>query len=90
MQVWHFAWRHKQRNALWQPYGFVKLSGLEASLFHIYGFQQRVDIVMANTSIYVQTRLGEGDADFRVASLHKFDLRRTDDLPKESKALRFP
>lgn len=71
-QVWHFAYRDPlEWAAAWHPYGSVALVGTRLEL---YSYAGRVTMVEAPGPIAVETWLGEGDADFRIASLHPFEL----------------
>lgn len=69
-QVWHFAYRDPfEWAAAWRPYGSVALVG---NRLELYSYTGRVTIVEAPGPIAVETWFGEGDADFRIASLHPF------------------
>lgn len=73
--VVHFAYRRTSaRDGLWRPYGSVLRLGRRVMLVSESGdLQERVFDDPVST-IAVETHFGPGPAEFRVASLHKFDL----------------
>lgn len=74
-QVWHFAYRNAGvRRAGWQPYGFVEVLGSAVRLFNFSGLFDVSERPPATRLLFVETWFGEGAAEFRVASLHKFTL----------------
>jgi hypothetical protein len=76
-QVWHFAYRATVPAAdrrPWRPYGFVELCGEELRLFSFGGIDQRLPVSGGTARVAVETWFGEGPAEFRVASLHRFGL----------------
>lgn len=90
VQVWHFAWRPPQQDALWQPYGFVRLSGADLRLFHFNSYHQSAQVADPVGRFCVETWFGAGDAEFRVASLHEFEIRVVESRPEGLAVVRFP
>lgn len=73
-QIWHFAWRPRT-GARWQPYGFVQLMDLTARLFAFSGATASEVLPPGSRRRFcVETWLGRGPAQFRIASLHPFTL----------------
>lgn len=89
-QVWHFAFRSPNSiYPTWTPYGFVERSPEHAALFHFRGHSSTVALSRSGKSFIVQTWFGPGAADFRVASLHGFELSLRD-APHGLPCVRFP
>lgn len=75
IQVWHFAWRPAGDRA-WRPYGFVRL--VESSLQQLFSFSGRATSLQREATpaeFFVETWLGPGPVEFRIASLHPFSCR---------------
>lgn len=73
-RVWHFAWRPAP-DAAWQPYGFVHLRPGQLQLFAFNGkLDHRASDGDAAQSFGVETWIGQGAAQFRIASLHRFSM----------------
>jgi hypothetical protein len=86
-QVWHFAYRDRMnRAAIWHPYGTVALVG---DRLELYAFQGEKVVADAKGPIAVETWFGEGDATFRVASLHSFSADVLRATPPSHSAVRF-
>lgn len=86
-QVWHFAYRDRVGwSALWHPYGSVALVG---ETLELYSYAGQKKAVPAPGPIAVETWFGEGDAEFRVASLHPFELDLTRAPPPGHATVRF-
>jgi hypothetical protein len=88
-QVWHFAWRDDIDHALWRPYGFVRLTGMELRLFSFNGLSASATIDASRPSFTVETWFGEGAAAFRVASLHRFGLKFNGAVHEAGPVVRF-
>jgi transcriptional regulator with XRE-family HTH domain len=92
-QVWHFAFRDQAPSSLlWIPYGIVERTAQEIALFHYHarGYSTRVDIPCDAKTFTVETWLGPGPAEFRVASLHEFALALGDQVDLTAPCVRFP
>lgn len=73
--VVHFAYRRASaRDGMWRPYGSVMRIGQEVVLVSESGDLQEQTLGEAASPIAVETHFGPGPAEFRVASLHEFDL----------------
>lgn len=75
IQVWHFAWRPAAERA-WRPYGFVRM--VESSLQELFSFSGKAGTAQLETpaaELVVETWLGPGPVEFRIASLHPFACR---------------
>ena len=59
---------------MWRPYGFVLREGGRIALFQVRGATAFSEIRPDAGAFVVETWFGPGAADFRVASLHAFDL----------------
>ena len=89
-QVWHFAYRDAGvRRAAWRPYGFVEVVGPTVRLFNFSGLVDGSDRPLAARSLFVETWFGEGAAEFRAASLHKFTLSVQPDPTRQAGGVRF-
>ncbi len=85
--VWHFAYRDRVgAAALWHPYGAVALVDGHLELFAYQGHTERRPV---EGPIAVESWFGEGDADFRLASLHPFSAEVVRSLPAGCTAVRF-
>ena len=75
-QVWHFAWRPAPPDA-WRPYGFVRRTESELRLYAFSG--NTATAAIAEGAPYprccVETWIGRGPAEFRIASLHQFSMK---------------
>lgn len=85
-QVWHFAFRDALPMSLWIQYGAVALVG---DVLELYAFAGRHRRVAAPGPIAAETWFGEGDAEFRIASLHPFTADVIRDPPAGHAAVRF-
>jgi len=86
-QVWHLAYRDRVgAAALWHPYGSVAMVG---DRIELYAYQGRVEVVTASGPFAIQTWFGEGDAEFRIASLHPFRADVMRDAPPDHAVVRF-
>lgn len=85
-QVWHFAYRDCLPWSLWRQYGAVALVGDTLELYAFTGLSQRVP---APGPIAAETWFGEGDAEFRVASLHAFEADVTREPLPDRASVRF-
>ena len=75
--VFHFAWRDARGPvADWRPYGLIEVSRCDAELrlLHFNGVRLVAPITPGADRIAVETFFGPRPAQFRVASLHEFDL----------------
>ena len=73
---------------MWRPYGAVVGFENEVLLFSESGDRRQVQADGSPKTVAVETYFGEGPAEFRIASLHDFDL--TLEAPsKEKSAVRF-
>jgi len=89
-QVLHFAWRDRIDQAVWRPYGFVRLAGPNVRLFSFNGLVGTATMGTAEVpSFYVETWFGEGAAVFRVASLHGFHLTVAEAVDGSKPVVRF-
>ncbi|MCZ8017229.1 MAG: hypothetical protein O9274_16135 [Limnobacter sp.] len=74
--VVHFSYRRADsRDGMWRPYGSVIRVGRTVSLISESGDLQERTLGDAADSIAVETHFGPGAAEFRVASLHAFELK---------------
>lgn len=73
-QVWHFAWRDRFQGRVgpWRPYGVVMLRDDELTLRAWSGVCRCARILGPRGPAAVETWLGGGAAEFRIASLHPF------------------
>ena len=87
--VVHFAYRRAgARDGMWRPYGSVMRDGRSVQLISESGDLQERVLVEPAFSIPVETHFGPGGAEFRVASLHAFDVQVT--VPsRETDCVRF-
>ena len=73
--VVHFAYRRAgARDGMWRPYGSVLRIGPTVLLISESGDLQERTLGETASSIAVETHFGPGAAEFRVASLHAFEL----------------
>jgi len=73
--VVHFAYRRAgARDGMWRPYGSVMRYGRSVQLISENGDIQERPLDRNAVSIPVETHFGPGGAEFRVASLHAFDV----------------
>lgn len=73
--VVHFAYRRAgARDGMWRPYGSVLRIGPTVLLISESGDLQERTLGETGSSIAVETHFGPGAAEFRVASLHTFEL----------------
>lgn len=88
-RVWHFAWRN-DRQRQWRPYGFVRGEDARIHLFSYDSIEDEaaIDVAVSRTFL-VETWLGPGDADFRVASLHPFSMKWHDGPVADHPLVRF-
>lgn len=76
--VVHFAYRRAgARDGMWRPYGSVIRIGATVLLISESGDLQERTLCEATSMIPVETHFGPGAAEFRVASLHAFDVTVT-------------
>ena len=74
--VVHFAYRRAgARDGMWRPYGSVIRIGRTVSLISESGDLQEKTFDATASQVAVETYFGPGAAEFRVASLHKFELK---------------
>lgn len=87
--VVHFAYRRMgARDGMWRPYGTVILTGRAIMLISENGDLQEKHVIGTAPSISVETHFGPGGAEFRVASLHAFEVTVT--VPsRETECVRF-
>jgi len=86
-QVWHFAWRPSSR-AEWRPYGFVRHAKSELRLYSFGGTVAEAELA-AGAGFCVETWIGQGPAEFRIASLHPFAMAVIDDGGRCGARVRF-
>jgi len=73
--VVHFAYRRAgARDGMWRPYGSVMRYGRSVQLISENGDLQDRTYDEMLSGIPVETHFGPGEAEFRVASLHGFDV----------------
>lgn len=73
--VVHFAYRRAgARDGMWRPYGSVICGARKVLLISENGDIQERIREQASSCIPVETHFGPGSAEFRVASLHPFDV----------------
>jgi len=73
--VVHFAYRRASaRDGMWRPYGSVMRIGQRVVLVSESGDLQEQALGETAATIAVETHFGPGPAEFRVASLHAFEL----------------
>jgi hypothetical protein len=90
-QVFHFAYKHPSLfNARWLQYGLVRIQSASATLHHISGYTDQLQLEASNEPVPVETWFGPGPALFRIASLHPFSHCVADASDATSRALRFP
>ncbi len=90
LQVWYFAFRDVTVPGLvWRPYGAVRRMFGSAELFSEAGVTAAI-LGAPDRPVPVRTFFGAGAAEFRVASLHAFDLDLIDEPTSEEGALTFP
>jgi transcriptional regulator with XRE-family HTH domain len=90
-QVWHFAFRGQSSTfPLWTPYGFIERRSDEIALYHYRGATATADIHRNADKFTVETWFGTGAAEFRVASLHAFELALTKTADSKLPCIRFP
>ena len=84
-KTYHFAYRRTgARDGMWRPYGTVIGYRRQICLISESGDFQRVSDERSNEIVVTETYFGAGPAEFRVASLHDFDIRV--DAPSQMKA----
>lgn len=89
--VWHFAFRVPNATfPVWTPYGFVERRNEEISLYHFRGYSARAEVQPDIRTFVVETWFGLGAADFRVASLHPFNLVLDEASASTVPCVRFP
>lgn len=90
-QVWHFAFRGQNPSfQLWVPYGFIEKRPNQIALYHYRGNSTSVDVSAEASTFIVETWFGLGTAEFRAASIHKFDLALIDSADLALPCVRFP
>jgi hypothetical protein len=90
-QIFHFAYKQPSLfHTRWLQYGLVKVHGTSASLHHISGHSDQLDLSTPDDPIPVETWFGPGPALFRAASLHPFSHELTTTEDSSGNALRFP
>ncbi|WP_417733857.1 hypothetical protein [Roseovarius sp.] len=73
--VVHFAYRRiNARDGMWRPYGTVIISDHSVQLISESGATMAREYSDEEFGVPVETHFGPGGAEFRVASLHQFDL----------------
>jgi hypothetical protein len=89
-QVWHFAFRVPgAKRPVWTPYGFIQREGDRARLYQFRGQTAELQTPLGSTSFVVETWFGIGPAEFRVASLHPFELAVVRSADTSTRCLRF-
>ena len=91
-QTFHFAYSGAGilNSASWLNYGFVVRDLDDVRLVHMHGHTDRYTAQAEAAPSFVETHFGPGAANFRVASLHPFELV-LDDPPRASEmCVRFP
>jgi hypothetical protein len=89
-QVYHFAFRHPSAfTARWLGYGLVIRDGKTATLWHIGGRRQQMEMAEGKPT-RVNTWFGQGPAIFKVSSLHDFALKHKPYTPDGGTVLEFP
>lgn len=75
-RTYHFAYRrHGARDKMWRPYGTVVGYRNKVRLVSESGDFQEVSDDRSSTLVVAETHFGKGPAEFRIASLHEFELR---------------
>jgi hypothetical protein len=78
-QVWHFAFRNLLLpSPQWSPYGFVESAEKSVGRYKFSGSRECVEVALGERRLCVETWFGGGKAEFRIASLHSFQLRLVD------------
>lgn len=81
--VFHIAYRRKGAlDAMWRPFGSIISVFNSTKLISESGDFQEMPMERAEEKVLVETFLGPGSVDFRLASLHRFDLQL--DIPSTS------
>lgn len=74
-RTYHFAYRRTgARDGMWRPYGTVIGYENEINLLSESGDFQKVGDENSPSTVIAETYFGSGPAEFRIASLHDFDL----------------
>lgn len=78
-QLWHFAFRDAPARGIrgmngWYVYGSVEAYGEKITLRNYNGKVSRCALKSSGGPFVVETWFGQGSADFRIASLHSFQL----------------
>jgi len=91
-QTFHFAYSGAGllSTATWLNYGFVVRHRQHVRLIHMHGFTDQHDTSALTDPTWVETYFGPGAANFRVASLHPFELLREDPEHLPERCVRFP
>ena len=75
-RAYHFAYRRLgAKDKMWRPYGTVMAYHNEVCLISESGDFQKVSDVRSSRVVAAETYFGIGDSEFRVASLHPFELQ---------------
>lgn len=77
-KVLHFAWRGTPTST-WLPYGFVRSTDSELSLFSYDGRNHKVQLQSGDGEFVVETWFGPGSAHFCIASLDSFAVTTLED-----------
>jgi hypothetical protein len=101
-RVYHFAFRTLRSSTsssqstgpdtrMWRPFGTVEISPIDKSvrLIHYLGHVQ-LEHLADDEQCLVETFFGRGPAEFRVASLHDFDLALDPPARKKVVRVQFP
>jgi len=90
-QTFHFAYRHPTLfGKRWLHFGLVVRHGLAVRLMHINGYTHSSESENLTDATLVETFYGQGNAIFRVASLHPFSLRVIGHENSTRATVRFP
>lgn len=74
-RTYHFAYRRTgARDGMWRPYGTVIGLQNEVCLLSESGDYQRLRDTRSSWTVVAETYFGPGPAEFRIASLHDFDM----------------
>ena len=90
-QVFHFAYHQLHLfGARWLQYGSVVRHDRTAFLWHINGHTEERKMRTLDEPVLVETWFGPAPVDFKVASLHAFNLIIPAAQSSEQKPMRFP
>lgn len=90
-QVWHFAFRsYGPIRRVWRPYGIVMREDGKLQLYHCRGICDQASLPSSQEYFPVETWFGNEAADFRIASLHSFDIEMLTNWDAKVPCLRFP